>query len=83
MCKASSYLLEDLEDPVSGREFLANRAAIQKAFATDKVYFSWLEEPSNRYRFERYGACIRGTSLWHAPEAILTGRVIAVEDEDY
>ncbi|KAF8579514.1 O-methyltransferase [Ramaria rubella] len=71
--KASSYLLEALEDPETGNKFLASNAALQKAFSTDKVYFSWLEGPSNEYRFERYGACIRGTSLWDAPEAILKG----------
>ncbi|KAF8515747.1 O-methyltransferase [Gautieria morchelliformis] len=73
VCKASSYLLEDLEDPESGNKYLPNKAALQKAFSMDQVYFSWLEEPSNRYRFERYGPCIRGSSLWDAPEVVLQG----------
>jgi hypothetical protein len=77
VCKASSYLLEDLEDPDSGNKFLANKTALQKAVSTDQVYFSWLEEPSNEFRFERYGACIRGTSLWDAPELVLQGQFVA------
>ncbi|KAF8899312.1 O-methyltransferase [Infundibulicybe gibba] len=69
--KASSYLLEHLEDSEFGRSFSANKAAFQKAFSTDQVYFSWLENADNRYRLKRYMACIRGTSLWDDPGAIL------------
>lgn len=71
--KASSYLLENLEDKKTGKKFLATGAALQKAMSTDQVYFAWLENQDNAYRFARYGACIQGTSLWDPPTTILHG----------
>ncbi|RDB28142.1 4-O-methyltransferase 1 [Hypsizygus marmoreus] len=71
--KASSHLLEALEDHDSGSQYFANKAAFQKAFGTNQDYFGWLEGPQNTYRFNRYGACIRGTSLWDHPDSILQG----------
>ncbi|KAF8954812.1 O-methyltransferase [Flammula alnicola] len=62
--KASSYLLEDLEDKETGKGFSATSAALQKAMSTDQVYFSWLENAGNEYRFNR-------TSLWDPPETIV------------
>lgn len=73
--KASSYLLEDLEDKETGKKFSATGAALQKAMSTDQVYFAWLENNDNAYRFARYGACIQGTSLWDPPTTILQGKL--------
>ena len=73
MFKASTFLVEDLEDPKTGKLFSASGAAFQKAFNTEKDYFAWLEQPGNEYRLIRYGACIQGTSLWDPPETIVQG----------
>ncbi|KIJ34903.1 hypothetical protein M422DRAFT_51677 [Sphaerobolus stellatus SS14] len=71
--KASAYLLESLEDVKYGKSFNADKAALQKAVSTDKVYFNWLEAPGNEFRLSRYAACIRGTSLWDPPDTVLRG----------
>ncbi|KAF9479529.1 S-adenosyl-L-methionine-dependent methyltransferase [Pholiota conissans] len=71
--KASSYLLEDLEDEHTGRGFSSTAAAFQKALDTQQDYFSWLEKRGNEYRFTRYGACIQGTSLWDPPDTVIQG----------
>ncbi|KJA18250.1 hypothetical protein HYPSUDRAFT_145199 [Hypholoma sublateritium FD-334 SS-4] len=71
--KASSYLVEDLEDVKTRKQFSAKEAAFQKAFNTEKDYFAWLEQPGNEYRLTRYGACIQGTSLWDPPDTIVQG----------
>ncbi|KDQ60868.1 hypothetical protein JAAARDRAFT_125414 [Jaapia argillacea MUCL 33604] len=73
VCKASSYLYETLTDPVKKYSFSAIHAPMQQAFNMDRQFFSWIEEPGNEKRFSRYNACIRGTSLWNSPNAILHG----------
>ncbi|KAF5389010.1 hypothetical protein D9757_005108 [Collybiopsis confluens] len=73
VAKASTYLLENLKDENHGKGFAPEHGALQAAVNTQSNYFSWLEEPHNEYRLGRYAECIRGTSLWDAPEAILEG----------
>lgn len=66
-------MLETLEDPILGSSFSPREAALQKAFGTQETYFEWLLQPDNQYRFKRYAACIRATSLWDPPETLLQG----------
>ncbi|KDQ64437.1 hypothetical protein JAAARDRAFT_201773 [Jaapia argillacea MUCL 33604] len=73
VCKASSYIYETLTDPVMGQSFSTSHTPINQAFKTDKSFFPWLEEPFNKERFARYGAAIRGTSLWNSLDAVLYG----------
>ncbi|KAF9457494.1 O-methyltransferase [Collybia nuda] len=69
--KGSSYISENMMDPVTGFSGEPNHAPFQRGRRTGKSYFDWYTEPEQDYERHRFGIAMRGTTAMIPPNLVL------------
>ncbi|KAF9457595.1 O-methyltransferase [Collybia nuda] len=60
--KASSYLYENMKDPVTAFSEESTQAPVQRALRTEKNLFNWMSEPEHASELHTFGMAMKGSA---------------------